>query len=643
MLRRIFLPTIFVLLAYGFWVSPDFKEIAAGVSIFLFGMLSLEAGFKVFTGGMLERLLRRSTDKLWKSLSFGIISTSLMQSSSLVSLLVISFLSAGILGLGEGIGIVFGANLGTTTGAWLIAGLGLKVNISAYAMPMLVFGTILVFQKSEQLKGCGYILTGVGFLFLGIHYMKEGFEAFRGSFDLAAYAVSGVAGLLLYSLIGVLATVVMQSSHATLVLIITALSAQQITYENALALAIGSNVGTTITALVGSMGADIVGKRLAGAHLIFNGVTGGIAILLISELIWATDAAALLLGIDNQNFTLKLALFHTLFNLMGVVLMLPFIETMVGFLTQVLKQAPEDVDRPRYIFSATMEFPESAVEAVRKETLHIFDNAQEIIIHGLGMKKSQVFSGQHPKKQSYKQSQTLYTIPRLDIEDLYNKRIKRIFSAVIAFISAADVNWKEQQPNELHWLREANRNIIDAVKATKHLQKNMLRYLLSENYHIRNEYNRLRWSISDLLWQLESIRQGDGGDIGILSLDELKLELKSFDIKQSKRLYQLIRENRITPEMGTSLMNDSGYVSSIRGNLIAMAATLFVIESREQSRTERTIALDDSEIAEVLEQEASEKDIFEKRTVQESAFDNDLLEESNEQQVAENEVLEKDL
>ena len=187
------------MLAYGFWISPNFKEIAAGVAIFLFGMLSLEEGFKAFTGGLLERLLRRTTDSMWKSLRFGVVSTTLMQSSSLVSVITISFLSAGLISLAAGIGIIFGANLGTTTGAWLIAGFGLKVKISAYAMPMLVFGIILVFQKSRSLKGIGYILAGLGFLFLGIHHMKEGFEAFRDTIDLTAFAVTGYPGIFLFA------------------------------------------------------------------------------------------------------------------------------------------------------------------------------------------------------------------------------------------------------------------------------------------------------------------------------------------------------------------------------------------------------------------------------------------------------------
>ena len=233
-----------------------------------------------------------------------------MQSSSLVSVITISFLSAGLITLAAGIGIVFGTNLGTTTGAWLIAGFGLKVDIAAYAMPLLAFGVILIFQSSSVLKGIGYILAGIGFLFLGIHYMKEGFETFKGTINLAEYAVAGYPGLLLFTVIGIFATVVMQSSHATLVLTITALAAGQITYENALALAIGANVGTTITAILGSMSANEGGKRLAAAHLLFNVVTGAIAIVFIYQLVYLVDGLASVVGIANEDYTLKLAVFH---------------------------------------------------------------------------------------------------------------------------------------------------------------------------------------------------------------------------------------------------------------------------------------------------------------------------------------------
>ena len=283
-MRRFLLPVAIGALVVAFWFSPDAQEIAAGVAIFLFGMIMLEDGFKLFSGGTLERMLERTTGSTPKALLFGVISTTVLQSSSLVSVITISFLSAGLMSLIAGVGIIFGANIGTTTGAWLVAGLGLKVNIASYAMPMIAISIILVFQKPKSLRGIGYALAGLGFLFLGIHHMKEGFEAFRDQIDLLRFALPGLLGLVVYTLLGTAATVIMQSSHATMVLILTALAAGQITYENALALAIGANIGTTITAIIGSLSANFQGKRLALAHLIFNVTTAAVALIFIAPL-----------------------------------------------------------------------------------------------------------------------------------------------------------------------------------------------------------------------------------------------------------------------------------------------------------------------------------------------------------------------
>ena len=307
MLNRVLLPTILLVLSIGFWASSNFQEIAAGVAIFLFGMMMLEDGFKLFSGGFLERALESATRSIPKSIGFGIFATTIMQSSSLVSVITISFLSAGLITLLAGVGIIFGANIGTTTGAWLVAGFGLKVNISAYALPMLAIGIVLVFQKSKYLRGAGFVLSGLGFLFLGIHHMKEGFEAFKDQFDLTRFALTGVLGLAVYTLVGAAATVVMQSSHATMVLVITALAAGQISYENALALAIGANIGTTITAIIGAFTANYQGKRLALAHLIFNLLTAAVALVFIMPIRISVDYISAGVGIADTDYALKLA------------------------------------------------------------------------------------------------------------------------------------------------------------------------------------------------------------------------------------------------------------------------------------------------------------------------------------------------
>ncbi len=595
MIRKILLPSIFVVLAYGFWISPDFKEISAGVAIFLFGMVSLEEGFKAFTGGLLERLLRRTTDKLWKSLTFGVVTTTIMQSSSLVSVITISFLSAGLIGLASGVGIIFGANLGTTTGAWLIAGFGLKVKISAYAMPMLVFGVILMFQKSRSLKGIGYILAGLGFLFLGIHHMKMGFESFKDTIDLAAYAVPGFTGLLIFTALGVFATVVMQSSHATLVLIITALSVQQITYDNALALAIGANIGTTITAILGSLSANVEGKRLAGAHLIFNLVTGAVAIIFIHQIMFAVDSISAAVGIPADDYTLKLAVFHTIFNTLGIILMIPFINTLVNFLTKTFKEKRKGLVEPRYLNEASMEFPEAVLESVRKETVHLYENAFEVIAHGISLKPDVIHSKDDLADLVHRPGKV---VP-FDIDAQYDLKVKVLYNAIIEYISRSQQSMPAEYSEKLFGMRQAARDIVEAVKDTKHLQKNLSRYIASDNDAIRREYNHLRVQIANVLRQLQLMRNNNEDDT-VLSLDMLKVEMEKTDASVNGMMDKLIRENAITAPMATSLMNDSGYAYDISRNLVEMGATLFADHDLDVSTAESSIALDQDEIDEIL-------------------------------------------
>ncbi|KYJ87565.1 Na/Pi cotransporter family protein [Sulfurovum riftiae] len=604
MLKKIFLPAILVILAYGFWVSPHFKEIAAGVAIFLFGMITLEEGFKVFSGGMLEKILQRSTDKLYKSIGFGFITTALMQSSSLVSVLTISFIGAGLIGLTQGIGIILGANIGTTTGAWLMAGFGLKVKISAYAMPMLVFGVILIFQKAKSLKGIGYTLTGLGLLFLGIHYMKEGFETVKETIDLASFAVGGFKGLLIFIGIGILATVVMQSSHATIILVLTALSVGQISYENALALTIGANIGTTITAIIGSLSSNIDGKRLAGGHFVFNMVTAIVAVLFIDQIIVVVDSISNTLGIAADNHTLKLAVFDSFFKVMGVLMFIPFVDRLVAFLKRTIrsKHVPEvqKRDHAKFLNEATLELPTTAMAAIIRETKHLYENAFEVITHGLNLKRSNILSSL-PLDEVIKDT---YTEGAFDIDDFYNRNIKGIYGEIIDFSTKAQSLMSPSDIGTLYKLKLANRDIVEAVKDTKHLQKNLIKYTHSPNEHIREQYNGIRRDLAELLRTIHRISTAKEEDEIIVLLSKAKLHTEKYDILANGTLDNLIRNRLITNEMATSLMNDSTYAYNISTNLIAMAEIIFVDENNDLKELGTdTMVLNEEDVKTILKEE----------------------------------------
>lgn len=585
------------LLALGFWFSADFKAIVAGIAVFLFGMLSLQQGFKYFTGGILERILRNATDNVVKRLLFGIVTTTLMQSSSLLSVLVISFISAGLLDLAAGIGIIFGANIGTTTGAWLVAGFGLKVDISGYAMPLLVFGVLPQFTRRKSYQGMGHILLGLGFLFLGIQYMKDGFDAFQKTIDLSQFAMTGMRGLLTYVLVGIAVTVIIQASGATMVLIITALATQQISYENALALAIGSNVGTTITAVLGALGANIKGKRLAGAHVLFNVVTGLLAMVFLHQFIWLVEFLCRRVGVAENDYTLKLAMFHSVFNVVGVVVMLPVSGLLARFLERVMREKTASVEQPRFLTKSALQYPDTAVESVHRETTHLYENATHIILKALGLHRRDVYSeqdlnmviGQHREIKDY------------DIDDAYERNIKGLYSAIIEFVGQARFTWEMKQSGRLYWLREANLKLVEAVKAVKHLQKNLIKHHRSYNRYQSDEYDRIRYRIALVIRELRKIKDTDVvNELPLLSLDALKGRIKEQRQAAIEIIESLIRERKISAEAGTSLLNDNSYVYDIQSNLIRMAETVFINHAADSVKAEKELALSDHEMLEVI-------------------------------------------
>jgi phosphate:Na+ symporter len=591
--QRILLATVFLILGYGFWASPDLKEIAAGVALFLFGMISLETGFKAFTGGTLETALRRSTDRLWKSIGFGIASTTLMQSSTLVSLVTISFVSAEMISLAAGIGIIMGANLGTTTGAWLIAGLGLRVDIAAYAMPMLVFGVILLLNRSRLLKGLGYLLLGVGFLFLGIHYMKEGFDGLQNGFDLSAYAVPGLTGLLLFTAIGMAVTVIMQSSHATLLVVITALAAGQVTYDNALALAIGANLGSAFTTALGGLTANVGGKRLALAHVLFNVMTAAVAIALIDQMAWAVDRTSAWVGIAEDDFLLKLALFHTLFNLLGVVLLTPFVRQLERLLVRYVHYVPPPAEQPRFLFPESLNTPATAVTAVRNEVGHLYDNAHALIAHGMSLRR-RVIDSDTSLSEAVRSTRRIMP---LDVDDIYEKKIKSLHSAIIEFIGEVQGREiTEQWTKRLYDLQQASRAIVEAVKATKHLHKNLARYGVSTRPLVREHYDGIRLQIARLLREIGHLRTEEPGAITSLSLDSLRLDLEKSSLERMNSINRMIRDRQIPPQIATSLMNDDAYASEIGGKLIAASRVLLFSGEPAERIAGEMLALDDRDI-----------------------------------------------
>jgi len=569
-MKRLLLPLFLLFLAYMMIISSEAKVIMAGIAVFLIGMFFMEEGFKRFAGSMLQRILEKSTDTLPKAIFSGFFITSIVQSSSLVAVITISFLSAEMMGLSQAVGVVFGSNLGTTSTAWIVALFGVKVNIAYYAMPMLIFGSVLRIGSSKTYQGIGAILLGLGFVFLGIAYLKEGFDSLKEIIDLAQFSQEGFAGILLYVAMGAAVTVIIQSSSATMAIVITALAAGQILYTDALSMAVGANIGTTVTAILGALTSNANGKRLAAAHLVFNMVTAVIAIAFLYQLRDFVDILADFFGISQTNTVLKLALFHTLFNLIGVLVMTPFTSRLVRMLKRLFRSEHEHRGKAKYLDKTHVQVQSSAIKVIEKETEHLYDVALEALMHGLLLQRHEVFSNDIAVYTRHSDEF------KVDIDGFYHRRVKGIYGEILEYAALAMTGMDEVGKKRVYELQVANRDIIEALKHVRELHKNMLLFVEHANPNIEKEYNFLRVRIANLVRDINRVRKNPD-DISVLQeINMIRNDLKTFDIIGSGRIDELIRHNKIDPRMAISLINDTAFAGIIMSKLLEMATILWI-------------------------------------------------------------------
>ena len=344
-------------------------QLLAGLGLFLFGMILLEESIKALSGKAFRRMIRHYTDGRVKAIGSGSLVTAILQSSSAVSLMVLAFVGAGVMSMENGIGVMMGSNIGTTFTSWIVATLGFKVKIESFALPLIAIGGIglAFFAASAKLSESGRLLIGFGFLFLGLNYMKESVEIFASAFDLSQIPDYG---LLPYLAVGTLLTALMQSSSASLAIVLTALNGNLITFNIGVAMVIGANVGTTITVLLGALGGSQAKKRVGLSHLVFNVITAIIAFLSIPILV---AFIRMLIDIET-NSVMGLALFHSLFNILGVITIFPFI----GLLARLLMKIYPDHKTILSVFihSTPTEIVEAAAAALRNEILHLLQECQ---------------------------------------------------------------------------------------------------------------------------------------------------------------------------------------------------------------------------------------------------------------------------
>lgn len=352
-------------------------SLVGSLALFLFGMKTMSEGLEKFAGDRLRSILAAMTKNRVMGVLTGILITALIQSSSATTVMVVSFVNAGLMTLVQSIGVIMGANIGTTVTAWIISAVGFKVNIAAFAIPLLAIGMPLIFSGKGNRKSIGEFIFGFSFLFMGLSFLQDAATEMNIG-DMVAGMLAHVPQdsfftIILFVIVGALVTMIVQASAATMAitLMLFGMNIPGFGFEQAAALAMGQNIGTTITAFMASLTANTQARRAALAHMFFN-VFGVVVFLIVfypacDAVSWVVENC---LGGGNDLF--KLSAFHTAFNIINTLLLIGFVKQIEMLVCRVLPMKAQDEDyRLRFISGGLLSTAELSIMEAQKE-IHSF-------------------------------------------------------------------------------------------------------------------------------------------------------------------------------------------------------------------------------------------------------------------------------
>lgn len=357
----------------------DILRLIGSLGLFLYGMKLMSESLQKVAGDKMRTILAAMTSNRVKGVFTGVLITALIQSSSATTVMVVSFVNAGLLSLVESIGIIMGANIGTTVTAWLISLLGFKVSMSAISLPLIGLGLPFLFSQNRSRKNWGELIMGFALLFIGLQFLKTSMPDIKNNPEiltfLTSYTDMGFASTLLFLGLGTLLTILIQSSSATMALTLVMCNSGWISFEMAAAMVLGENIGTTITANLAAMIANTSAKRAARAHLIFN--TFGVLWMLISLPYFLKLIAWVnmnLLGggnpfVNAADVPISLSLFHTAFNILNVVFLIWFANLIVRIVTKLVpvREDVEEEFKLQHIKTGTLSTPEASLFLAKQE------------------------------------------------------------------------------------------------------------------------------------------------------------------------------------------------------------------------------------------------------------------------------------
>ena len=434
-------------------------KLAAGIGLFLFAMHLLEESLKNLSGRNFKLFLQRITKNNIGAVAGGIIVTVVLQSSSMVSLMVLAFVGAGVFSMKNAMAIILGANLGTTLASWLVATLGFKVNIEIVAYPAVcIAGLLLIlFGNRKTIKYISYFLFGFGLLFIGLSFMKTAMENQVQNFDFTPYAQMP---LIVFLLLGFVFTVIIQSSSVTMALTLSALYAGAINFPIAATIVLGAETGTIIKVLLSAIGGNASKKRVALGNLLFNIFITAFAFALLNPiLLLITDVFII------KDPLIGLVAFSSFINLLAILIFLPILNFYSRFLEHFFKET--DASAAAFIGHASVAEPETALDLFRRETKYFIHNSMlfnlELFkIDTQSLRKQSDFKEINEKRDYFSKTK----------EEKY-EFLKQLQGELQAFYLALRTKLQPEQGSELNQLIAAVRSAMHAVKSVKDIGSNI--------------------------------------------------------------------------------------------------------------------------------------------------------------------------
>lgn len=528
----------------------------AGLGFFLYGMSQLETVLKNVSGRSLKLFLKRNTQSLSKSIFGGAVITGIVQSSSVVSLIVLAFVESGVIAFRNALGVILGTNLGTTISSWIFATIGFKFNVLDYSLPIIAFTTILMFlfEKRKNLYNLFSLFFALGILFLGLGFMKEGALAFVENFDLTSFAHYGT---FIFVVIGFVLTTIIQSSSATVAITLTALYANIIPFSSAAAIVIGSEVGTTIKILLWGMKGSADKKRVAWGNFIYNIFTAGIAFIFLHGLIYFIEN---IFKIEDP--LIGLVFFQTSINMLSILLFIPFLSVFSKWL-----ETNFVTDNSNSCIGKNLPLlPVLASDTLKNETINL-------------LKKTLLFNKnilcyENALPDGLLENIMSFTRINTNMEEEYD-RLKQTEGDILGYYTRIQENnlVKENAALMLQYVN-ALRQSVYAAKAIKDIAHNLQDFDTSANDILHQQCDSIRNEWTNFDDKLNELLSLSNKSAIYLEIERLTSNAFAQEEIQKSEIISQLKNNKLTEVKASTLMNVHRELLSCKKSLLSALAGL---------------------------------------------------------------------